>query len=109
MIKYISYITLILFICLPAVHANVRAQNSTSMWQKIASLFYTDDHEDTDALPLDISKTADELNHNHNDEQNRAPSIQGAYYLSSIIYSNNKKWSIWLNDQIINPTQMHQL
>jgi len=87
----------------------VRAQNSTSMWQKIASLFYTDDHEDTDALPLDISKTADELNHNHNDEQNRAPSIQGAYYLSSIIYSNNKKWSIWLNDQIINPTQMHQL
>ena len=38
-----------------------------------------------------------------------APNIQGAYYLSSIIYSNNKNWSIWLNEQIIKPAQIHQL
>ena len=69
MIKYISYITLILFICLPAVHANVRAQNSTSMWQKIASLFYTDDYEEVKDLKKN-SMTPFYIGKNYSGKQN---------------------------------------
>ena len=111
MMKYISYITFILCLSLPAAHAEVHQPKSWSMWHKIASLFHTDDNEDTDTLPalLDANKTTHKHNHDNDNEQNMTPNIQGAYYLSSIIYTNNKNWSIWLNDQIIKPAQMHQL
>lgn len=100
-----------LFANLPALHAEVIQPKSISIWQKVASFFDTNDHEDTDPLPaaLSINNTKDELHTDHNAKKNILPNIQGAYYLSSIIYSNHKNWSIWLNDQIIQPDRIHQL
>lgn len=107
-----KYITIILFVSFFSLHAEVKQPKNTSMWDRVASLFLTEDVEDADTIssPLEANKTTAMVNDDNNHaENNTPPSIQGAYYLSSIIYSNKKNWSIWMNDQIIGPSQAHQL
>ena len=74
MIKYITYITLILLASLPAGHADVLQPESTSMWDKVASLFHTEDNDDTDTLPvlLDANKETNEFNNDSNTDKNGA-------------------------------------
>lgn len=110
--KYSIQIILILLISLSAFgHGELHQKNNTSMWQKIVSLFYTEDNDTKDTLSIPLS--TDIINNDskqppHSKKQS-APTIHGTYYLSSIIFSNKKNWAFWLNGQIITPSQMHQL
>lgn len=109
--KYKAHIILILLISLSFAHGELRQKNNASMWQKLVSLFYTEDNDAQDTLSIPLG--TDIINNGstkppHSKKQS-APTIQGTYYLSSIIFSNKKNWALWLNGQIITPSQMHQL
>lgn len=109
--KYRALIILCPFVSLSCVHAELHQQNHPSMWQKIASLFYTEDNDLKDTLSIALK--ADTVNHDIKKKiQPKKPivtTIQGTYYLSSIIFINKGNWAFWLNEQIITPSQMHQL
>ena len=109
--KYSAQIILILFVSISFMHAELPQKNNTSIWQKIASLFYTDDNDikNTLSIPLGTDIAKNGIKKKVNAKKHIVTNIEGTYYLSSIIFSNKKNWTIWLNGQIITPSQMHQL